>query len=140
MSDAEAMVHAGADRAVATELEAVVGLFDDILRHYQVDPDDILRDEETLRRGSYQAFDDALKDTPAVQCELDADCFSTRTVTVRSGSNVADRAGRGAGPRRAPAPRGPGRPRRRDGVGARWHLSLAGGRRGLDRWHPAVLY
>ena len=85
MHDAEELVAAGADRAIATELEAVVGLFDDILRHYQVEPAEILRHEETLRRGSYQAFDADVMATPAVECELDADCFSTRTVTIREG-------------------------------------------------------
>ncbi len=89
--DAEEVVEAGADRAIATELEAVVGLFDDVLRHYQVEPDEILRHEETLRRGSYQAFDQAAMDTPAVRCELDDDCFSTRTVTIRAGSRAAGR-------------------------------------------------
>ncbi len=89
MHDAEEVVEAGADRAVATELEAVVGLFDDILRHYRVDPEEILRHEETLRRGSYHAFDEAIMDTPAVRCELDAECFSTRTVTIRAGTSAA---------------------------------------------------
>ena len=89
--DAEEVVAAGADRAIATELEAVVGLFDDVLRHYQVEPEEILRHEETLRRGNYHAFDAAVMDTPAVRCELDADCFSTRTVTIRAGSQAAGR-------------------------------------------------
>ena len=89
-ADAEQLVETGADRAVATEFEAVIGLFDDILRHYQVDPDEILRHEEALRRGSYRAFDESAMDTPAVRCELDADCFSTRTVTIRPGTQAAD--------------------------------------------------
>ena len=57
MEDAEEIVEAGADRAIATEFEAVVGMFDDILRHYRVAPEIILEHEETLRRGSYEAFD-----------------------------------------------------------------------------------
>ena len=91
MEDADEIVEAGADRAIATEFEAVVGLFDDILRHYRVPPEVILEHEETLRRGSYEAFDTAAMGTPAVQCELDADCFSTRTVTIREGAAVAER-------------------------------------------------
>ena len=86
MHDAEELVEAGADRAIATDLEAVVGLFDDILRRYQVAPAEILRHEETLRRGSYEAFDADAMNTPAVRCELAADCFSTRTVTIREGA------------------------------------------------------
>ena len=91
MEDAEEIVATGADRAIATELEAVVGLFDDILRHYRVAPEVILEHEETLRRGSYEAFDADAMGTPAVQCELDDDCFSTRTVTIRAGAAVAER-------------------------------------------------
>lgn len=87
--DAEELVAAGADRAIATEFEAVVGLFDDVLRRYQVAPAEILRHEETLRRGSYEAFDTDAMDTPAVRCELAADCFSTRTVTIRAGAHAA---------------------------------------------------
>jgi len=87
--DAEELVEAGADRAIATEFEAVVGLFDDVLRRYQVAPAEILRHEETLRRGSYEAFDADVMDTPAVRCELAADCFSTRTVTIRAGARAA---------------------------------------------------
>ena len=89
--DADELVEAGADRAIATELEAVVGLFDDVLRRYRVAPAEILRHEETLRRGSYRAFDAGLMASPAVRCELDDDCFSTRTVTVREGTLAAGR-------------------------------------------------
>ncbi|WP_420455278.1 cation:proton antiporter [Rubrivirga sp.] len=85
---AEELVEAGADRVIAVELEAVVGLFDDVLRHYRVAPDEILRHEETLRHGTYQAFDRDVMDTPAVRCELDADCFSTRSVTIRAGARA----------------------------------------------------
>jgi len=60
-----------------------------VLRHYQVAPADILRHEETLRHGSYEAFDAAVMDTPAVRCELDGDCFSTRVVTIRAGAQAA---------------------------------------------------
>ncbi len=87
--DAEELVAAGADRVIAVEMEAVVGLFDDVLRHYRVDADEILRHEETLRHGTYEAFDHEMMDTPAVRCELDADCFSTRTVTIRRGTRAA---------------------------------------------------
>ena len=91
VSEADELVEAGADRAIATEMEAVVALFDDVLRRYQVAPEDVLRHEETLRRGTYQAFDGTVMDRPAVRCELDADCFSTRTVTVREGAAAAGR-------------------------------------------------
>ncbi|MDT0632713.1 cation:proton antiporter [Rubrivirga litoralis] len=89
MEEAEELVEAGADRAIATDLEAVLGLFDDVLRRYQVEPAEILRHEEALRRGSYQAFDGGVMDRPSVRCELDDDCFSTRTVTIREGAAAA---------------------------------------------------
>ena len=91
LSDAQEVVEAGADRAIATEFEAVIGMFDDVLRHYRVDPGEILRHEEALRRGSYRAFDASMMEAPAVRCELDDDCFSTRTVTVRAGAPAAGR-------------------------------------------------
>ena len=99
LGDAEELVHAGADRVIATEMEAVVGLFDDVLRSYSVDPDEILAHEESLRRGTYRALDtEAMMDAmaasmrrPAVECELDDDCFSTRTITIREGAPVAGR-------------------------------------------------
>ncbi len=87
--DAHELVEAGADRVIAVEMEAVIGLFDDVLRHYRVAPEDILRHEETLRHGTYQAFDHDLMETPAVRCELDDDCFSTRSVTIRDGARAS---------------------------------------------------
>ena len=89
--DAEEIVAAGADRAIAEQMEAVIGLFDDVLRHYQVEPREILRHEEALRRGNYEALETEMMGTPAVRCELDADCFSTRTVTIREGALAADK-------------------------------------------------
>jgi CPA2 family monovalent cation:H+ antiporter-2 len=89
--DADELVEAGADRAIATDLEAVIGLFDEVLRRYQVEPAEILRHEETLRRGAYDALDAGVMEAPAVRCELDDDCFSTRTVTIREGAPAAGR-------------------------------------------------
>ena len=140
MHDAEEVVAAGADRAIATELEAVVGLFDDILRHYQVEPDQILRHEETLRRGSYQALDADVMDTPAVRCELDADCFSTRAVTVRRDTLAAGADARSPPPRRAPHPRHQGRPGRRDDARAGRHVRARSRRRGAARRDAPVVH
>ena len=91
VADAEHLEGAGADRVIATQMEAVIGLFDDILRRYQVAPAEILRHEEALRRGTYEAFDAEIMAAPAVECELDDDCFSTRTVTIREGAPAAGR-------------------------------------------------
>ncbi|HIG75881.1 MAG TPA: sodium:proton exchanger [Bacteroidetes bacterium] len=91
VADAEELVEAGADRAIAVQMEAVVGLFDDVLRHYQVEPADILRHEEALRRGTYEALEAEMMGAPAVECELNDDCFSTRTVTIRPDTPAASR-------------------------------------------------
>ena len=87
--DAEELRAAGADRVIAAELEAVVGLFDDVLRNYQVDPPQILRHEEAIRRGTYDALDETMMTEAAVACELDDECFSTRTFTVRADTPAA---------------------------------------------------
>ncbi|MDX1418406.1 MAG: cation:proton antiporter [Rubricoccaceae bacterium] len=87
--EAEELEHAGADRAIAAELETVIGLFDDVLRRYEIAPDEILGHEEALRRGGYVAFERSTDDRPAVTCELSADCFGTRTLTIREGMAVA---------------------------------------------------
>ncbi len=88
VADAEHLTASGADRVIATQMEAVIGMFDDILRHYQVAPEEILKHEEALRRGTYSALDAEMMGAPAVECELDDDCFSTRTITVREGAPV----------------------------------------------------
>ncbi|MEM6327482.1 MAG: cation:proton antiporter, partial [Bacteroidota bacterium] len=91
VADAEHLVESGCDRAIAVQMEAVVGLFDDILRHYQVEPDEILRHEEALRRGTYEALEDEMMGSPAVECELNDECFSTRTITIREGTPASGR-------------------------------------------------
>lgn len=88
--DAEALERAGADRAIAAGLEAVVGLVDDVLRGYQVEPELVLRHEESLRRGNYELLESAA--VPDLPCELAGDCGSTRTLVVRAGTPLAGRA------------------------------------------------
>jgi CPA2 family monovalent cation:H+ antiporter-2 len=90
-ADADALADAGADRAVAADLEVVIALFDDVLRRYEIGAEELLAHEEALRRGGYAAFDRTPQDAPAVTCELDADCFSTRTLTVRPDMPLAGR-------------------------------------------------
>ena len=89
--DAAELMESGADRVIAAELETVVGLFDDILRRYEIDPEEILAHEEALRRGNYVAFERTAADGPAVTCELDENCFATRTLTLREGMPAAGR-------------------------------------------------
>ncbi|NNF58347.1 MAG: sodium:proton exchanger [Rhodothermaceae bacterium] len=87
--EAEELEAAGADRVIAAELETLVGFFDDILRRYEIEPGEILAHEEALRRGNYAVFDRTPDDAPMIECELDDDCFATRTLTLREGMPVA---------------------------------------------------
>jgi CPA2 family monovalent cation:H+ antiporter-2 len=87
--DADALQAAGADRALAADLETVVGLFDDVLRSYAVPADQLLAHEATLRREGFDLFAPARAlDLP---CELTGDCFATRTLRIRPGTPLAGR-------------------------------------------------
>ena len=92
LADADALHHAGADRAIAADLEAIVGLFDDVLRQYGLPAEEVLHHEEAIRSGNYEAFAQRpIGAKPVVECALDAHCLSTRTVTIRAGAPVASR-------------------------------------------------
>lgn len=90
MEEVGRLTEAGADRAVAEELESVVALFSDVLRGYRIPVAEIDAHEEAIRRGGYAALlrDRAEGERPVVVCEVSRDCFNTRTVTVRAGSSV----------------------------------------------------
>lgn len=88
--DAASLLNAGADHVVAADLESVVALFGEVLHGYQVAPDEILGHEQALRSGNYIRFErDPETDRPAVTCELSDSSFSTRTITIRDGSQAA---------------------------------------------------
>src|SRR5215207_5626900 len=55
MEEVGRLTEAGADRAIAEELEAVVALFSDVLRGYQIPAAEIDAHEEAIRRGGYAA-------------------------------------------------------------------------------------
>jgi CPA2 family monovalent cation:H+ antiporter-2 len=90
MEEAERLTEAGADRAIAEELESVVALFSDVLRGYQIPVAEIDAHEEAIRRGGYAALlrDRAEGEEPFVICAPGRDCFDRRTFTVRAGSPV----------------------------------------------------
>jgi CPA2 family monovalent cation:H+ antiporter-2 len=90
MEEVGRLTEAGADRAIAEELEAVVALFSDVLRGYQIPAAEIDAHEEAIRRGGYAALllDRAEGEEPVVICSPGRDCFDRRTVTVRAGSPV----------------------------------------------------
>jgi CPA2 family monovalent cation:H+ antiporter-2 len=90
IAEIEPLVAAGADRVIAEELEAVVQLFSDVMRSYDVAPEEILRHEDAVRHGGYAALRSSERATePIAACDLDPDCLDRRTVPVRAGSPVA---------------------------------------------------
>ena len=90
MEEIGRLTEAGADRAVAEELESVVALFSDVLRGYQIPAAEIDAHEEAIRRGGYVALlrDRAEGEEPVVVCSAGPECFDTRSVTVRAGSPI----------------------------------------------------
>ncbi|HYO62579.1 MAG TPA: cation:proton antiporter [Pyrinomonadaceae bacterium] len=91
VEDVGRLNEAGADRAVAEELESVVALFSDVLRDYRIPAAEIDAHEEAIRSGGYAALlrERAEGQEPAVVCRTNDDCFDTRTVTLRAGAPAA---------------------------------------------------
>jgi CPA2 family monovalent cation:H+ antiporter-2 len=87
--EAQSLEAAGADRAVAAELEAIVGLFDDVLRSYEIGPERILEHEGAVRRESFELFEPTL--ALSLPCELTGECLATRTLRIRAGMPLAER-------------------------------------------------
>jgi CPA2 family monovalent cation:H+ antiporter-2 len=70
-AEIEPMKHSGVDHVIAAELESVVQLFADVLRTYEVAPEEIEAHEETVRRGGYAALrEEGVPDAPLVVCNL----------------------------------------------------------------------
>jgi K+:H+ antiporter len=84
-SDADSLTREGTDRVVVDELESIVQLFADVLQNYRIPAEEIAADEDAIRRGGYVALREA-PDKPVVVCDLDGQCFDTRTVVVRAGA------------------------------------------------------
>jgi len=93
MEEIGRLTEAGADRAVAEELESVVALFSDVLRGYRIPAEEIDAHEEAIRRGGYAALlrDRAEGEEPVAVCSAGPECFDTRTVTARAGSPLTSR-------------------------------------------------
>jgi monovalent cation:H+ antiporter-2, CPA2 family len=87
IAEMEPLRAAGADRVIAEELESVVQLFADVMRSYDLPPEEIERHEEAVRRGGYAALrEEERPPSPLVECEIGPDCLTRRTVTVRAGA------------------------------------------------------
>jgi CPA2 family monovalent cation:H+ antiporter-2 len=71
VGDIVPLTDAGANRVIAEEMESVVQLFSDVLRTYEIAPDEIERHEDTVRRGGYAALrQETLPAEPVVVCNL----------------------------------------------------------------------
>ncbi len=89
IAEIEMLSAAGADRVITEELESVVQLFADVMRSYDLPPQDIERHEEAVRRGGYAALRAERRPAaPVVECELGPDCLDRRTVTIRAAAPV----------------------------------------------------
>jgi monovalent cation:H+ antiporter-2, CPA2 family len=74
-AEIEPFAKAGVDRVIAEELESVVQLFAEVLRNYQVAPEEIEQHEATIRRGGYAALRvESVPDKPVVVCNIPGGC------------------------------------------------------------------
>lgn len=89
-SDIRMLEEAGADLVVADELESVVQLFAEIMRTYRIPPEEIERHEAALRGRGYAALLED-EEEPAVVCDIDDECLTTRPIEVREGTPLAGR-------------------------------------------------
>jgi K+:H+ antiporter len=91
IAEVEPLTEAGGDRVVADELESVVQLFEDVMRGYELSPDEIQMHEDAIRGGRYAALRaPELPERPVVECALGPDCLDRRTVVVRKSAPAAD--------------------------------------------------
>ncbi len=92
-SDVEGLAEAGADIVIAEEIESIVQLFGEVLRDYRIPAEEIENYEDLARKNGYSAllkgFDEI--DPALFRCETDDDCFDSRTVTIRSGMQIAEK-------------------------------------------------
>ncbi len=92
LAEAVSLREAGADLVVVEELESIVQVFAEVMRAYQIPPEEIERHEAAIRAGGYAALLDDTDPEPAVVCSIDGQCLDTRVVTVRDGAAVVGKA------------------------------------------------
>jgi monovalent cation:H+ antiporter-2, CPA2 family len=84
LTEIEPLSKAGVDRVVAEELESIVQLFAEVLRNYQVPPEEIERHEATIRRGGYAALrDEGVPENPVVVCNIPGACPPVESAGTR---------------------------------------------------------
>jgi K+:H+ antiporter len=92
IAEIELLAEGGVDRVVADELESVVRLFADVMRSYDVSPEEIDAHEEAVRGSGYAALRTLGQPAkPIAECTLGPECLDRRTVTIRAGAPAAGR-------------------------------------------------
>jgi K+:H+ antiporter len=75
VADIDTLMHAGVDRVIAAELESIVQLFAEVLRDYQIAPEEIEAHEATIRQGGYAALrQEGVPKEPVVVCNVPGAC------------------------------------------------------------------
>jgi CPA2 family monovalent cation:H+ antiporter-2 len=87
LSEIETLQRDGVDLVVAEELEGIVALFSQVLRDFQIPPDQIEAHQDAVRRGGYAALRaEEQPEVPVVECEFGDHCLDTRVVRVAPGT------------------------------------------------------
>ncbi len=94
LTEIEPLTKAGVDRVVAEELESIVQLFAEVLRNYQVAPEEIetARSHHPQRRLRGAARRKACPSTPVVVCNIPGGCAPDGTPLARVTPAVEERA------------------------------------------------
>lgn len=92
-AEVDNLAEAGADIVIAEELESVVQLFGEVLRDYQISPEEIEGYEELARQNGYSAL---LKNLPeeekaAFACKTGKDCLDARTIKIKPEMPIAEK-------------------------------------------------
>ena len=84
LAEIEKFTKAGVDRVVAEELESIVQLFAEVLRNYDVAPEEIERHEATIRNRGYAALrDEGVPEKPVVVCNIPGGCAPDEGIKER---------------------------------------------------------
>jgi CPA2 family monovalent cation:H+ antiporter-2 len=71
VTEIEPLSHAGADRVIAEDMESIVQLFSDVLRTYDIAPEEIEGHEDSVRHGGYAVLrQETMPAEPVVVCQL----------------------------------------------------------------------
>lgn len=83
--------HAGTDVVVIDELESLVQVFAEVMRAYDLGPEEIERHEAAVRAGGYAALVGEPGGAPVAVCTVEESCLHTRVVDLRDGASIVGR-------------------------------------------------